>query len=137
MTCICALAFAAIVSKTSKHLQLFVCDILMSHGLGQSTQDSASTWHWMECNLALVLLCKLYLKSDTVAWACDLQLHLASQARLESQQQNLQKRLKLALKIHQLCPQTSVDTMTVADKIVSALDKIAEVRACLHSHMTM
>ncbi len=49
------------------------------------------------------------------------------QARLEAQQKRLQKRLKLALQMHHLPPRTSVDTMTVADKIVSALDKLAEV----------
>ncbi len=54
------------------------------------------------------------------------------QARLEVQQKRLQKRLKLALQMHQLPPRTSVDTMTVADKIVSALDKLAEVRIWNH-----
>ena len=43
-----------------------------------------------------------------------------------AQQQRLQKRLKSALR-HHLRPRTTVDTMTVADKIVSALDRIAEV----------
>ncbi len=55
-------------------------------------------------------------------------IFISGQARLEAQQRNLQKRLKLALKIHHLCPRTSVDTMTIADKIVNALDKIAEVK---------
>ena len=51
----------------------------------------------------------------------------AVQARLVKQQQMLQKRLKLALKIHKILPHTSVDTMTIADKVVIALDSISEV----------
>ena len=43
------------------------------------------------------------------------------------QQQMLQRRLKLALKIHKIPPRTSLDTMTIADKVVSALDSISEV----------
>ncbi len=54
-------------------------------------------------------------------------MHVVWQARLEAQQRNLQRRLKLALKIHHLCPHTAVDTMTVADKVVNVLDKMAEV----------
>ncbi len=59
---------------------------------------------------------------------CGTGCDMCVQARLEVQQKRLQKRLKLALQINQLPPCTSVDTMTVADKIVSALDKLAEVR---------
>ncbi|KAK9831722.1 hypothetical protein WJX74_007234 [Apatococcus lobatus] len=54
------------------------------------------------------------------------QIILNEQARLIKQQQKLQHRLKLALKIHQVRPHTSVDTMTIADKIVSALDAMSE-----------
>ena len=53
-------------------------------------------------------------------------ISLLRQARLMAQQQRLQKRLKFALR-HHLRPKTTVDTMTIADKIVSALDRIAEV----------
>ena len=49
------------------------------------------------------------------------------QARLVKQQQMLQRRLKLALKIHKINPRTSVDTMTIGDKVVSVLDSISEV----------
>ena len=48
------------------------------------------------------------------------------QARLLAQKQQLQKRLKLILQTSQI-PRTSMDTMTVAEKIVGALDRIIEV----------
>ncbi|KAK9831575.1 hypothetical protein WJX74_000880 [Apatococcus lobatus] len=54
------------------------------------------------------------------------QIILNEKARLIQQQQKLQHRLKLALKIHQVQPRTYMDTMTIADKIVSALDAISE-----------
>ena len=49
------------------------------------------------------------------------------QASLLAQQRRLQKRLKLALQLHQLPAHTSVDTATFADKVVNLLDRLAEV----------
>ena len=70
---------------------------------------------------------------------CQLHAHVLDptlQARLVAQQRKLQKKLKHALnssKIHHLSPQTSIDTMTVADKMVNVLDQIAEVSIVMQS----
>ncbi len=45
-----------------------------------------------------------------------------------AEQKRLQKRLQKFRLTHKLDPRTTVDTMTVADNIVSALDKLYEVR---------
>lgn len=51
---------------------------------------------------------------------------LCLQTRLLEEQQGLQDRLKKALQLH-LHPKTSVDTTTVADKIVSLFDEMLQV----------
>lgn len=54
--------------------------------------------------------------------------HCHVQESLEKEQQALQDQLKKALQLH-LSPKTSVDTATVADKIITMFDDMIQVRS--------
>ena len=58
-------------------------------------------------------------------------LHL--QAKLLEEQQSLQDRLKKALELH-LHPKTSVDTATVAEKIIDMFDGMLQVGVIRLTH---
>ena len=80
----------------------------------------------MSCTVVDAILASVHRSFLAACKLCG--LYLTLQARLVVEQQKLQKRLKHALKIHHMRPKTTVDTMTVAEKVASALDRIAEVR---------
>ncbi|KAK9831614.1 hypothetical protein WJX74_002581 [Apatococcus lobatus] len=84
----------------------------------------------MESQLADARLLLLRQNAELEASNAQLKLNekviMQEQGRLMAHQQRLQKRLKSALQKHHLRPKTTMDTMTIADKIISALDRAAE-----------
>ncbi|KAK9859297.1 hypothetical protein WJX84_010074 [Apatococcus fuscideae] len=83
----------------------------------------------LECELAAAKLQLLRQNAELEASNGELKANeviiTSEKECLQAQKQELQKHLKLVLQTNQI-PHTSMDTMTIAEKIVSALDQIVE-----------